>query len=164
MKCLSEEEVTDWLERNKVTPKPYERADRPLYSLQFRQPVRATANGLFLGQYLQIIDCEILIHFTDWPTYTPPEMLVVDALRQMNKEARALIDAPGHLLAGQESDLAIALLGHCSNCEWDSYAYAANDKASLNSWEGELYDFFTNDLGTLEAVSQIVKQFGLEND
>jgi hypothetical protein len=103
---------------------------------------------------------EILVHVTDWPTYEPAEMAVVDALRHAWDESRNLIDAPGHLFPAEESELAVALFGHTGNYEWNAYLYLPNDLATLYNWEGERYDFWSNDSAVHLAVEKLAGKFG----
>lgn len=161
MKCLTKEEITQWLSDQKVTPTPYNNVKPPARYLQFKLPPRPLANASFIRQFLQLITGEILVHVTDWPTYEPAEMAVVDALRHKWNESRNLIDAPGHLIPSNEPELVIALFGHTGNFEWNAYLYLPKDLATLYNWEGELYDFWSNDGDVHLALRKLADDFGL---
>ena len=161
MNCLTQPEITQWLSDQSVTPAPYGNAESPTHYLQFNAPSRPLANASFIRQFLKLTNDEILVHVTDWPTYEPSEMAVVDALRHEWNESRNLIDAAGHLIPATETELAIALFGHTGNFEWNAYLYLPNDLATLYNWEGERYDFWSNDEATYHALTKLASSFGL---
>jgi len=161
MKCLTEFEIATWLDDQCVTPAPYGNHGSPTHCLQFKHPVQPVANSEFIRQFLNATSGEILIHITDWPLHSPAEMAIADAIRRQWNETRNLIDAPGHLFAPNESELAIAMFGHTGNYEWNAYLYTPGDIATLYNWEGELYDCWTNDAATHLAVETLVGNFGL---
>lgn len=161
MRCLDQSEITQWLTERQVTPEPYGRSDLPTHYRQFELPSRPLANAAFVRRFLAMSNDEILVHITDWSTYEPAEMAVVDSLRKASGESRHLIDAPGHLFPADESELAIALFGHAGNFEWNAYLYRPNDFATLYNWEGELYDFWSADAKTHAALTSLADEFGL---
>lgn len=161
MRCLAQKEIAGWLTDQRVTPSPYGNGTSLTHFLQFKLPSRPLTNSSFIRQFLKLTDGEILVHVTDWPTYEPAEMVVVDALRHNWNERRKLIDAPGHLFPAEESELAIALFGHCGNYEWNAYLYLPNDSATLYNWEGELYDFWSNDDTMHSDLERLATEFGL---
>ncbi|MDB2687629.1 hypothetical protein N9Y42_10505 [Mariniblastus sp.] len=161
MRCLTEQEIAKWLADRFVTPSPYTNAKSPANYVQFNLPRRPLTNALFIGQLLELTDSEILVHITDWPTYMPAEMIIMDSLRHESKETRNLIDAPGHLFSAQEHELAIALFGHSGTCEWNAYLYLPNDLATLYNWEGESCDFWSCDAAMQHAVESLIGKLGL---
>ncbi len=161
MNCLTQSEIDQWLSDHSVTPAPYGSAKSPTHYLQFAVPKRPLTNASFIRQFLKLTHGEILVHVTDWPTYEPSEMVVVDALRRNWNESRNLIDAAGHLIPFNNPELAIALFGHTGNFEWNAYLYLPNDLATLYNWEGELYDFWSNDESTYQQFTKLVHEFGL---
>ena len=161
MRCLDQSEITRWLTERQVTPEPYGKSDSPTHYLQFKFPSRPLANAAFIRCFLALNEGEILVHVTDWPTYEPSEMAVVDSLRKASGESRRLIDAAGHLFSADESELAIALFGHTGNFEWNAYLYRPNDFATLYNWEGELHDFWSADADTYAALTNLVDDFDL---
>jgi hypothetical protein len=161
MKCLTQLEIASWLDAQCVTSEPYGNHNAPAHCLQFKRPANAVANSELIRQFLNATSGEVLVHIADWPAYKPAEMAVADALRRQHNETRNLIDAPGHLFAPSESELAIAIFGHTANYEWNAYLYTPNDMATLYNWEGELYDCWTNDPATHLAVQTLVDSFGV---
>jgi len=164
MKCLTQQEIARWLTEQCVTPSPYGSAKSPTHYLQFKFPKGPVANTSFIRQFLKLTSGDILVHVTDWPTYKRAEMAVVNALRHEWGESRNLIDAPGHLFPANESGLATALFGHTGNFAWNAYLYLPGDLATLYNWEGELYDFWSNDAATQLALERLTGEFGLATE
>tara|TARA_B110000495_G_scaffold203811_1_gene229699 strand:- start:2193 stop:2708 length:516 start_codon:yes stop_codon:yes gene_type:complete len=164
MNCLTQSEIEHWLLEHSVTPAPYGKTESPTHYIQFAVPSRPLANAAFIRQFLKLTNGDVLVHVTDWPTYEPSEMAVVDALRHNWEESRNLIDAAGHLIPSNEHELAIALFGHTGNFEWNSYLYLPHDLATLYNWEGSRYDFWSNDKNTYEQLSKLVVEFELDVD
>ena len=162
MKCFTQEEIDHWLTEQQVTPSPYGKSESPNHYLQFKMPGRALANSAFIRNFLMQSQSKILVDVTDWPTYEPAEMLIIDSLRHKCGESRNLIDAPGHLFSAEESEWVIALFGHIGSFEWNGYLYRPNDLATLYCWEGELYDFWSADADTHLALTRLTNRFGLE--
>ena len=162
MICFTRDETADWLARYDVTPSPYGKSKQPAHYIQFRLPPRSIANFAFIRSFLKLTDGEVLVDVTDWPLYEPAEMVVVDSLRREHGEQRNLIDAPGHALLREESELAIAIYGSAGNFQWNSYLYLPNDLATLYNWEGDLYDFWTKDLERLREMQNLVDDFDLQ--
>ena len=161
MKCLTQQEIGKWLAERQVTPSPYGRVKSPAHYRQFRVPQRPLVNFAFIRQFLKLTDCEVLVHLTDWPTYEPAEMAVVTAIRHEWNESRNLIDASGHLFQSSQSELAIALFGLSGNFEWNAYLYLPNNLATLHNWEGELYDFWSDDVTIDLGVEKLIGRFEL---
>ncbi|MBX3416568.1 MAG: hypothetical protein KF851_03115 [Pirellulaceae bacterium] len=161
MKCMTLNEISQWQSEHCVTPEPYGNPRLPRHYLQFRVPNAPLSNAEFLRQYFRIVNAEKLVHITDWPLYRPSEMLVMNSLRGLAIESRFLIDAPGHLFAPDEIEFAVALYGKACRFQWNAYLYLPNDRATLYNWEGELFDFWTNDASIFEALNELVCEFEL---
>ena len=164
MRCLDQSEIDQWLTKRRVTSEPYGKLDSPTHYCQFKLPQRPLANAAFIREILALSEDEILVHVTDWPTYEPSEMAIVDSLRKASGESRYLIDAAGHLFTADESELAIALFGHTGNFEWNAYLYRPNDLATLYNWEGEFYDFWSENARTHATLTNLVDKFGLVHE
>ena len=161
MNCLTQSEIERWLSDHSVTSAPYDSAESPTHYLQLPVPKRPLTNASFIRQFLKLTHGEILVHVTAWPTFEPSEMAVIDALRRIWSESRNLVEAAGHLIPSDNPELAIALFGHTANLEWNAYLYLPRDQATLYNWEGELYDFWSNDKSTHIKLTQLVYEFGL---
>lgn len=161
MQCLTEPEIATWLADNCVTAKPYDQVDSPVHYLQFKCPMRSLGIASFVRQFLIPAAGEVLVHITDWPTYQQSEMLVINAIRRNSNESRGLIDVPGHLIPECERELAIAVFSHATMFEWNAYMYLPNDIGTIYIWEGELFDFWSNDSATYHRVARLVDDFAL---
>ena len=162
MNCLTQSEIAQWLSAKSVTPAPYGSAHSPTFYLQFSVPNRPLSNAAFIRQFLKLTHGETLIHVTDWPTYEPSEMAIVDGLRHGQNESRHLIDSPGHQIPADKTELAVALFAHTVNFEWNPYLYLPNNLATMYNWEGELFDFWSSDEAVYCAVENLVSEFNLE--
>ena len=161
MKCFTQEEIDHWLTEQQVTPSPYGKSESPNHYLQFKMPGRALANSAFIRNFLMQSQSEILVDVTDWPTYEPAEMLIIDSLRHKCGESRNLIDAPGHLFSAEESEWVIAVFGHIGSYEWTAISDVQTIWQLLYSWEREVYDFWSASAETHLALTTLTEKFGL---
>lgn len=162
MKCLSSAEITTWLENQNVTAKPGFQSYSPAYFLQFEVPSGSLKNWAFIRNFLLNADQEVLVHITDWSTYSPAEMEVISAIRLKWGETRILLDAPGHLISKSEMELTVAIFGHTVNCQWSSYLYLPNDSGTFFNWEGELYDYWTDDQSQHSRLIDLAKDMDIQ--
>ena len=172
MQCLTDSEIATWLADHDGTSVPCRKSKSPSHSLQFACPNRPLETAAFIRNFLNLLSSEILIQVTDWPLYEPSEMLVIEALRNLHGESRNLIDAPGHLIPAGEKEIAIALFGHTVNFQWNARLYVPEDFATLQlcnfatlqNWEGELMDFWSNDSTFYSQVVKLVNLHRLDQN
>ena len=172
MQCLTDSEIATWLADHDGTSVPCRKSKSPSHSLQFACPNRPLETAAFIRNFLNLLSSEILIQVTDWPLYKPSEMLVIEALRNLHGESRNLIDAPGHLIPAGEKEIAIALFGHTVNFQWNARLYVPEDFATLQlcnfatlqNWEGELMDFWSNDSTFYSQVVKLVNLHRLDQN
>ena len=164
MQCLTDSEIATWLADHNGPSVPCRKSKSPSHSLQFACPNRPLETAAFIRNFLKPLSSEILIQVTDWPLYKPSEMLVIEALRNLHGESRNLIDAPGHLIPAGEREIAIAVFGHTVNFQWNARLYVPEDFATLQNWEGELMDFWSNDSTFYSQVVKLVNLHRLDQN
>ncbi|MCW1916587.1 hypothetical protein OJ996_23570 [Luteolibacter sp. GHJ8] len=164
MKCLTDSEVSVWLQPRGIAEDPYARGVAPEHYLQFLVPLKYSRIESFIGCYCRqlIPESELLIQVTDWAHYTPEQMLIVDGIRALHREQRCLIDAPGHWIAPDEMPVALALFTHCTAAAWSAYLYSPQDRTTLHIWEGELFDFWSDSAEKHAAMRALLREFKLE--
>ncbi len=163
MHCLLKSETFDWLLKKGVPEDPYHGDTSPRYYLQFHAPAEYRRLDAFSRQYFcKIIpDAESLVHITDWVFYTESEMIAIDAIRKVHQETRRLIDAPGHCIAAEESELGISLFSLSASFAWKSYLYCPHQRSTLYNWDGEIFDFWTDGEAEFEEMKSMLLEFKL---
>jgi hypothetical protein len=164
MKCLTDREVSAWLEEHGIPERPYEGREAPVHYLQLHAP------GSYprLEALIQAIHCRLapgagwLIQIEDWAHYTPSQLIAVQGIRALAGESRLLIDSPGHLIGPDEADTAISLSSLCAAFGWSAYTYSSLARTTLYNWEGEIFDFWTDCAELYAEMKSIVAEFSLE--
>ncbi len=165
MKCLTETEqsqlLTDW----SVPKDPYRySSSSPTYYKQFYPPKHFGSLLCFISDYLELfgVDQPSLIAFTDWSTYRPHEMALIDQTRLAEGETRPLNEASGHLFELDERDKAIAAFSIGTDFGWSSYLYLPDRQTILYNWEGDIMDFWTNSADNADHMSRLLARYELK--
>ena len=163
MRCVVDNEITEWLGERSIPIDPYHRGSSHRHYLQFYSPSDHPKTDAFVRHYYERIipDSETLVHVTDWAQYQESEMIAVLGIRSSRSEASMLIDAPGHILPSSEKEIGIALFGLSTSFEWSSYLYSASSDTTLFNWEGDLFDFWTDSEQGFVEMKLMLKQFDL---
>lgn len=163
MKCLTENEISQWLDQRGIVGDPYVKSHSAVY-LQFDAPKKHQAIEAFIRRYYDLIvrSTDTLLHITDWGLYTKSEMIPVMGIRSLHSEARLLIDAPGHLLDSAEAETAISLMALTTSFAWSSYLYCPTNRSTLYNWEGDIFDFWTDDPSQMAILKGILQDFDLQ--
>jgi hypothetical protein len=163
MKCLTENEISHWLDQHGIVGDPYAKSHAAFY-LQFDAPKKHQAIDGFIRRYYDLIvrSTDTLLHITDWGLYTPSEMIPVMGIRSLHSEARLLIEAPGHLLDSAEAETAISLIALTASFAWSSYLYCPTNRSTLYNWEGDVFDFWTDDPSLIAILKGILQDFDLQ--
>ena len=163
MRCVAENEITEWLDERSIPRDPYHRGSSHKYYLQFYAPSDHPKTDAFVRRYYERItpDSETLIHVTDWAAYEKSDMITVLGIRSSRGEDRILIDAPGHILPAPEEEIGVSLFGLLTSFGWSSYLYSATSDTTLLNWEGEIFDFWTNFEQDFDEMKLMLKQFNL---
>lgn len=161
---MNEQQISQWLSERSVPEDPYRSGTSAQHYIQFHVPSRHRRLEDFLRNYYERIipDSDSLIHVTDWGLYQPSEMIAIAGIRSSMNEQRPLIEAPGHCLTPEESEMGVALFRLTTSFAWSSYLYCPTDRSSLYNWEGEIFDFWTDSIAALEELKLLLKQFELE--
>ena len=163
MRCLTDNEVSDWLLAHSIPKDPYRGASTPANYVQFYAPSTHRHLDAFVRNYSLVIipDSESMVHMTDWSLYQPSEMIAIMGIRSSCDENRWLIHAPGHLLAPEEAETGIALFSLSASFAWSSYLYCPKNRSTLYNWEGDIFDFWTDCDATMEEMMFLLAQSDL---
>ena len=162
MKCLTENEISQWLDQYGIVGDPYAKSHSACY-LQFYAPQKHQAIDGFIRRCFDLVFCstDTLLHITDWGLYTPSEMIPVMGIRSLHSEERLLIEAPGHLFDSAEAEAAISLMALTASFAWSSYLYCPTNRSTLYNWEGDIFDFWTDDPSQIAILKRILEDFDL---
>jgi hypothetical protein len=164
MHCLNPTEQKEWLTRSGQVEDPYREgapSSGKLYR-QFYTPPRLSQIEAFVAHYLDAWESgEALLVVTDWPLYSPYEMKLIDLARLAHGEKRRLIDASGHLFPLDEKDDLVSLFSLTVAYYWSAYLYLPSAKTTLHNWEGEIFDFWTDDSQKYTTLLELQKSFRL---
>ena len=158
MRCITDSEISEWLRRYKIQKDPYHGEVGPDYYLQFYAPdSHGDLDALTRHYFDRIISGSVaLVHMTDWALYKPSEMIAVTGIRSIHGENRWLIEAPGHLIGPDETELGISLFALSASFGWTAYLYSPLDSAILLNWEGEIFDYWTDNQQALSEMRKSV--------
>jgi hypothetical protein len=125
---------------------------------------------------------ERAFYLSDWPLYTPEQMIVFNKLRLVCGESRHLIDAPAHLFDGrslldrydtddiprltadpvlQECTVMAGLIFLAMTFQWQGYILAKDDSAHVYLGD-EFIVFFTNGDERLGHTRELLNRFKLK--
>ena len=151
MKALSALECTAWLAERHRPEAPYG-TPGVVQSAQFTiRPESRLASDL--ARVFSPFEVALL-QVTDWSPDEPAEMAVVSAVRAAHGEHRLMIDAPGHLFSGEESDLLIGLFALAAAYHWSAYLYFDHG-VTLHQWEGDLLDLWVSEPAQLATAREL---------
>ena len=165
MRCLTALEQKEWLATNDQVESPYSKSaiSKGKFYRQFCAPPRLAQVEAFASHFLDIWKSgEALLVVTDWPLYRPYEMKLIDLIRMAHGEKRSLIDAPGHLFSLNEKNDLISFFGLSVAYYWSAYLYPPSAKVTLFNWEGEIFDYWTDDSENYETLLSLQKSFRLK--
>jgi hypothetical protein len=89
-------------------------------------------------------------------------MRLIDLVRTTHGERRPLIDAAGHLFPTDEKDDLVGLFSLTVAYYWSAYLYFPSSKTTLFNWEGEIFDFWTDDPNCYAKLLELQKSFHLK--
>ena len=162
MQCLTENEISHWLRERGIPEAPYHQVPPTSFYLQFFTPPNQSLSAFFRQYWALVIGGETaLVHITDWGLYTASEMIPLMGIRALHSETRTLIDAPGHLLETHESETVISLMTLTTFFAWSSYWYSPSGHSILYNWEGDIFDFWTDDAAKMEMMKRLLVDFDL---
>lgn len=163
MHCLTESEISQWLQQRGIVGDTYHQSHSTGHYLQFYAPKNHRTVSAFLRNYGELITggSEGLVHITDWSLYTQSEMIPIMGIRSLHDEKRWLIDAPGHCLASNEMDVAVSLVVLTTAFAWSTYWYCPASRSTLYNWEGDIFDFWTDDPAMMEIMKKLILDFDL---
>src|SRR6185312_1757777 len=158
MRCLNNDEQKSWLSRHSIPESTYEGGGTQEFYIQFHTPEKFRQLQFFLNGYFYhfLGDSSALVAITDWWSYQPFEMNLVEKLRLIHGEKRPLIEASGHLFEAKEKDDIIALFSLATAFGWKSYLYLPNQKTTLYNWEGDMMDFWTESDECHKAMAELI--------
>jgi hypothetical protein len=124
----------------------------------FTVPQESRAQVVLARQLAQWVDSRGgLLWLTDWPIFTPEEMDLFLEARRDRDGTRSLIDAPGHLLQGQqETSVKLAvLLFLLMAFNWEGY-YFQDDGGAVIWMADEMIDVRTRHPDKTHLLRQVL--------
>ncbi len=163
MHCVTDIEVEEWLYEREIPKDPYHHDSSPELYMQFHAPANHRRLDAFTRHYYERIipESDSLVHMTDWGHYQESEMIAVLGIRSTHGDNRMLIDAPGHTLTWGQREIGISLFSLTASFAWTSYLYSAQNRSTLFNWEGEIFDFWTDDEEAIGEMKLVLKDFEL---
>lgn len=164
MKCLTPEEISDWIRNNGQIKDPYTGHAEPVFRVQCTAPAYYFAIECFLNVLFDqvITGGDLLVQATDWEPTQDCRDFVFQALRHEIGENRPVADAPGFLATPAERQRAVALFAVMTCFKWKCYAYGSHDQITLYNWEGDIFDFWTDSEAKRDLFREIMGNFKLE--
>jgi len=164
MKCLTSEEVSQWIRETKQIENPYTGNSQPVFRIQFSAPEKYQAIECFLRCFLNeiLLEGEMLIVVTDSEPSEQCQKFINEAVRHSFSEIRLVEEAPGYRAQYQEKEQAIALFSIMTCFGWKCYLYGSHDQIILYNWEGEIFDVWTSSEFKKNEVLRIIRSFELE--
>jgi hypothetical protein len=159
MKCLTSKELDKWLSRHGHSSK----ADAvPVIS--FHAPTKFSALEAFVECILRdvFIQGEVLLMVEDTDIERIGHLRVIEGLRKLADEKRALDKSPGFLFAKDEWEHAITLFSLNACFNWRCYMWGDRDQLTLFNFEGEIFDVWAGDEKGRKAVLELLKGFKLK--
>jgi hypothetical protein len=162
MTCLTDVEVSKWLEERNLVARPYGIKEDITYCMQFRAPNNEENLDLFLSEFYSLFQesSEMCLDVTDWDCYED-KMIGFASVRRLGGETRILIEASGHVFRPHDQ-VVTELFKLSSIFGWSSYVYTDYARTTLHCWEGELYDFWTDCSKVFSMMTKLIAKQGLE--
>ncbi len=186
MKCLTPPKFREWVgslnahvesNRNIVFAKKFA-------NIMSGLPQQASSLFAFSTALIEWLppNIERAFYLSDWPLYTPEQMIVFNQLRSFCGESRHLIDAPAHLFDGrslpdgydiediprltadpvlQECAVMAGLIFLALTFQWQGYILAKDDSGHVYLGD-EFIAFFASGDERLEQTRELLTRFKLK--
>jgi hypothetical protein len=166
MKALTFEESNDWLASVGVKHDPFrEKAKGAQYYLTGAlTDVSRSVSFAFVRNLLVyglMPSGDVLLRISDWSLYQKDEMSVIDSFRSSFGECRSLNEANGHLFASAEMDHCVGLFNLTFAYGWSSYLYIFNPSLTFFNWEGEMFEFWSEQKDPIILVQKYCQKHNL---
>jgi hypothetical protein len=163
MKCLTPEEISNWIKVNGQIEDPYLGESEPIYRVQCTAPLNYFAIEYFLKSMMNLgfSEADMLVQPTDWEPTEDCRDFIINAIRHEIGETRPIEQAPGFLVTPAEREKAVAIVAVTTCFKWKSYLYGSNNQMVLYNWEGEIFDFWTNSEAKNKEFRNLMQSFEL---
>ncbi len=162
MKCLTENQCSEWLQRHKILEKPWHRSIKdncyyfPLTSFKNARAFQALAQEMveLLGEYETV-----LFHIGNCSPWRAGQFELIEAVRRSHGETRELLEAPGHLYELKNKDELIGMFWLTMAYGWSSYLYPLPCTNIIFNFEGVFIDIWNFDSSTLTDVKETAEYY-----
>jgi len=159
MKCLTPQEIDQWLSRH-----GHESKSDKMPVISFYAPAKFSALEAFVECVLRDVFChgEVLLLVHDTDLERARHLRVIEALRNMANERRPLSKSPGFLFAEDEWEHAVTLFSLNANFYWKCYLWGEREQLTLFNWEGEIFDLWPGNEKGRKTALELLKTFKLK--
>ena len=143
---------------------PYEHGGEAFkFFLQFHAPKTLRSTECFTEA---LLDCagtggEVMMTVVDTESPYEYEERLFNRLRFPLGEPKSIMEAPAHLFAANQLADLIPIFSLTVGWQWEAYLHMARSRTVLLNWEGEIFDFWTDDDPVFSGLVGMLKTFGL---
>jgi hypothetical protein len=163
MKCLTKDEVSQWLNRTGQIEDPHQNPHEAISLLhaQFYAPKDYPVIEAFTSAFLEnvVSEGDLLFQTTDFDLFRDGHKFTFEAFWNYAGESRPIYEAPGCKLPFEERERAVALFSFSVGFRWRSYLYGSHDCIALFNWEGDIFDVWTSSPEKMERTKMMVQGF-----
>ena len=127
----------------------------PFHFVEFKPPVDSGNKVCFARWLYSLVDSspELLLWIGDWAVWPHNQhMPLFDRFREAFGERRPLIEAPGHVLAPEESEDAVSIVAVALLFIWDCHILGASGRDAAFVSHDEICWFASRDSSVTESV------------
>ena len=164
MRILPLTEQARWLAAHALPTEPYERGGEVFkFFLQFHAPKTLASIECFTKALLDYagVGGDVMMTVIDTEAPYDYDERLFDKLRFPVGEPKTIVEAPAHLFSTDELDDLVPMFGLTVAWQWEAYLHMPHTRTVLLNWEGEVFDFWTDDRSVFAGVSEMLKTFGL---
>jgi hypothetical protein len=133
------------------------------FSLQFYAPKTFRSTECFTEGLLGFAGGNGNVMMTVIDTVSPYdyEERLFNRLRFPEGQPTSIVETPVHLFASEELRDLIPIFSLTVGWQWQAYLHMPASRSILLNWEGEIFDFWTDEQSVFSGVAGMLETFGL---
>ena len=163
MKCLTPQEISEWIRQTGQVEDPHHATeDMPsLLHVQFYSPSEYSRIESFVTTFLTeiVLDGDLLFQVVDWYPFEDCKQFTTAALWQAFGEMRQMGEVTGCLIPSQHWARAIALFSIMTGFRWQCYLYGSRDQTILYNREGDILDAWTSSSEKMDSIHSLIQRY-----
>lgn len=134
------------------------------FYLQFYAPKELRSTECFTEGVLSFAGSgdEIMMTVVDTEMPYDYEERLFNTLRFPGRQPEEIMESPAHLFDTEELRDVIPMFSLTVGWGWESYLHIPASRTVLLNWEGEIFDFWTDEQSVFSGISDMLKTFGLK--